>query len=132
MGGFGYGDADHGTWRYYEEDAAAQKKANKNPARSLYVFYTTVDLPRATALHTETSVKMDRDATGFVRGAYLYYDLNAGGIPDLAVWEGEGKGPGHLDGPTKTDVRWYRLVLVNIDGAWKILGDDQFGFGCGC
>lgn len=81
---------------------------------------------------TEATVNLNRHDTGFVRGIHLYYDLNSDGIPDLAVWEGQGKGPGHMDGATITDDHWYRLVLVNIDGSWKVLGSDVFGYGCGC
>jgi Bacterial SH3 domain len=130
--GFGFGYADARIWRYFESDAANQVKLNGNPAGSLYAFYTNIELPRGPAIRTETPMKLDRDATGFARGTHLYYDLDGDGIPDLAVWEGQGKGPGHLEGPTSTDDRWYRLVLVNIDGAWKVLGSDVFGYGCGC
>ncbi|WP_167221092.1 hypothetical protein [Massilia rubra] len=28
--------------------------------------------------------------------------------------------------------RWYRLVLVNINGTWKVLGNDSYSFSCGC
>ena len=45
---------------------------------------------------------------------------------------GTGPGAGHLDGPTGTDDTWYRLVLVNTGGRWKVLGTDQFSYGCGC
>ena len=44
----------------------------------------------------------------------------------------QGTGPGHLEGATTTDDRWYRLVLVNMGGKWKVLGSDVFGYGCGC
>ncbi len=135
--GFSYGDSDPAIWRYFGDDAAM---ASLNPARKgdaaanvgLYAVYTSIDMPRATAVHTETSMKMDSVATGFMRGVTLYYDLDGDGIADLAVWEGQGKGPGHLEGTTTTDDRWYRLALVNINGAWKVLGSDIFGYGCGC
>jgi uncharacterized protein YgiM (DUF1202 family) len=130
--GFSFGSADARIWRYFGPDAAVSAKSNRNPAGTLYAFYTNNDLPRGVALRTETQVKLDRDATGFVRGTNLYYDLDGDGTPDIAVWEGEGKGPGHLEDSTTTDDRWYRLVLVNVDGAWKVLGSDVFGYGCGC
>jgi hypothetical protein len=132
VSGFSVGDADPRIWSYVEETLNEDRKLNRNPPGSLFVFYTTIDLPRATALHTETTVRLDRDATGFVRGTYLYYDLNDDGIPDLAVWEGEGKGPENIFGQPTTDDRWYRLALVNINGAWKVLGWDVFSYGCGC
>jgi hypothetical protein len=138
--GFGFGDADASIWRYFDGDAAAAGGTNttrrdslrRNPAGSLFVFYTNIDLPRGSAIRTETPMKLDRNDTGFLRGIHLRYDLDGDGIPDLAVWEGQGKGPGHLDGSTTTDDRWYRLVLVNIAGKWKVLGSDVFGYGCGC
>jgi len=108
-------------------------KANDNPPRRIYRFYTNIDLPRDAALRTEAQVKLDRNSTGFVRGTYLYYDIDGDGTPDIAIWEGEGKGPGDIStGPTTTDDRWYRLVLANINGAWKVLDSDEFSYGCGC
>ena len=138
--GFSFGAADAGIWRYFDGDAATvgngqeneQARLNRNPAGSLFAFYTDIDLPPGPAMRTQTPMKLDRGATGFVRGVYLHYDLDGDGIPDLAVWEGQGKGPGHLEGATTTDDRWYRLVLANINGAWKVLGSDVFGYGCGC
>jgi hypothetical protein len=129
--GFSYGHADASIWRYFGE-GYGDTSVNINPVGSLYAFYTKIDLPRKSALHTETQMKLSRTETGFVGGSYLYYDFDADGIPDFAVWEGKGKGPGHLGGPTETDDRWYRLALVNINGAWKVLGSDSFGYGCGC
>ncbi|MDQ1830711.1 hypothetical protein [Massilia scottii] len=130
--GFAFGDADAGPWRFFGNAAAANRKTSPNPPGSLFAFYTTVDLPPGPAARREASMTLDRARTGFIRGTHLYYDIDADGIADLAVWEGEGKGPGHLDGPTTTDDRWYRLVLVNINGSWKLLGSDNFGYGCGC
>jgi hypothetical protein len=138
--GFSFGDGDASIWRYFDNNtyASADGKTTRreslkhNPAGSLFVFYTNIVLPRDSATLTETSLKLDRLNTGFVRGAHLYYDLDGDGIPDLAIWEGQGNGPGHLGGSTTTDDRWYRLVLVNISGKWKVLGSDQFRYGCGC
>lgn len=138
--GFAYGDADTSIWHTVDEEyksmgipsTGRQQSLKRNSAGSLFVFYTNINLPRTTANRTEISTKMDRDATGFVRGTSLLYDLDSDGIPDLAVWEGQGKGPGHCGGSTSTDDRWYRLALVNINGAWKVLGSDDFGYGCGC
>lgn len=133
--GFNFGSSvEPSIWGYFgDKDYQNQYiRMNSNPPGSLYVFYTTMELPKGSATRTEMPVKMDRKATGFVRGIYLYYDLDHDGIPDLAIWEGQGKGPGHLEGRTKTDDRWYRLVLVNINGVWKVLGSDMFNYGCGC
>lgn len=136
--GFSFGQADTSIWRYFNGDpgikvqSIEEAKLNNNPPGSLYAFYTNIDLPRGPAMRTETPMKMDRTATGFVQGTHLHYDLDADGIADLSVWEGQGRGPGHLDGATTTDDRWYRLVLANVNGAWKVLGSDEFSYGCGC
>lgn len=138
--GFSFGDADGTIWRYFEDGASVgetgrasrQESLKRKPAGSLFAFYTAAALPRNQAIRTQASMKMDRDATGFVRGIQMHFDLDADGVPDLAAWEGEGKGPGHLEGPTATDDRWYRLVLANIAGRWKVLGSDAFSYGCGC
>ncbi len=128
--GFAFGDADEPLWQSFVD--AGEPVVRANPAGSLYAFYTTIDMPGTVAKRSEMPVKMNRAQTGFVRGSFLYYDFDADGVLDLVVWEGLGRGPGHLEGPTTTDDRWYRLVVINIDGAWKVLGTDSFGYGCGC
>lgn len=135
-GGFGFGEADAAIWRYFDTESPGegrrQKSLNRNPPGSLFVFYVNADLPSAQAMRSESTLPLERKETGFVRGVYLHYDLDRDGIPDLTVWEGQGKGPGHLGGQTASDDSWYRLALVNINGAWKLLGSDQFSYGCGC
>ena len=138
--GFSYGDADPKIFAYFGENASEPGNAQpshsaslkRNQAGGLFAFYTATPLALSQAKRTETRMKMNRNATGFVRGIQMYFDLNADGVPDLSVWEGEGYGPGHLEGPTNTDDRWYRLVMVNISGRWKVLGSDVFQYGCGC
>lgn len=137
--GYAFGDADARIWRDLNGDTAPQGGSTSSqatpigkPPGSLYAFLTTIELPQGPAKRIEAPMILDRDTTGFVRGIYLHYDLDHDGVADLSLWEGEGNGPGHLDGPTTADHRWYRLVLVNIAGAWKVLGSDAFGYGCGC
>ena len=135
--GFAFGDSDLSIWGYFDISNGDKgkdwaRKQNRNHAGSLYAFFTASKLQLPFAARTEIPMKLDRDKTGFLRGVHLQYDLNGDGIPDIAVWEGQGEGPGHLDGPTQTDDRWYRLVLVNIAGKWKVLGTDVFSYGCGC
>lgn len=130
--GFAFGAADSPIWRYFGAEAAANEKTSTNPPGSLYAFYTTIEMPRGPAKVVTTEVALNRAATGFVGGTHRHFDLDGDGVADLSVWEGQGKGPGHLDGMTLTDDRWYRLVLVNIGGVWKVLGSDTFGYGCGC
>lgn len=134
--GFAFGEADAAIWRFFDTQfpggGRQQRRLKHTPAGSLYAFHANRDMPAGPATRNEVPMKLDRRSTGFVRGVYLLYDLDRDGIPDIAVWEGQGKGPGHLDGPSVTDDRWYRLVLVNIQGAWKVLGSDSFSYGCGC
>lgn len=131
--GFAFGAADAGPWRFFQGLADANKKLNTNPPGSLFAFYTTLALKAGPASVTEARMTLERTGTGFVKGTQLYYDLDADGVPDLAVWEGQGKGPGDIERrSTLTDDRWYRLALVNINGAWKVLGSDTFSYGCGC
>lgn len=129
IAGFAFGDANAATWG---QMAREERERNLNPAGSLFYFYTNKDLPRENASHTESTITLDEGATGFVSGGSHYYDFDGDGIQDFVIWEGKGKGPGHLDGPTTTNDNWYRLAMVNINGAWKILGTDSFGYGCGC
>ena len=134
--GFAYGHADTSIWNYFghETDKSGQEtaKTNRNAPGSLFAFYTASKLPDGPALRVETSVKLNRATTGFTGGTHMHFDLDGDGIHDVSIWEGMGRAQGHLDGPTKQDDRWYRLALVNINGAWKVLGADSFGYGCGC
>lgn len=129
--GFSYGDADAKIWAYVYGDSGAAPERTKNRGR-LFEIYVPAALPYVQATVRLRETAMDREATGFVRGTQLDYDLDSDGVPDLLVWEGVGHGPGHLDGETPTDDAWYRLVLVNVAGRWKVLGHDEFGYGCGC
>lgn len=132
MPGFAHGDAEDRNWKYVSDSGRGGRSGNANPRNSLYAFYMTLPLPRPSASRTQSSVKLDPESTGFVGGTHLYYDLDGDGVADLAVWEGQGVGGHPIVGPTTPDHRWYRLVLVNINGAWKILGRDAFDYGCGC
>jgi hypothetical protein len=132
--GFNFGAADVRIWDYFGEiDPAEQAQtAALQPPGSLYEFIVPASVPLDRATVSLRQHTLDRAATGFVRGSEFDYDLDHDGHPDILVWEGVGHGPGHLDGETTTDDAWYRLVLVNIGGHWKILGNDSFGYGCGC
>lgn len=124
--GFASGDADAKLWRLVD---GRPKEAP--PAGSLYAFHTVLPMPQQAAQRKEFPVRLDRGQTGFERGIHLYYDLDHDGIPDLAIWEGEGQGSGRME-VIEADHRWYRLALVNINGAWKVLGSDSFSYDCGC
>jgi hypothetical protein len=128
-GGFQYGDADKAIWRF---DSSLDRKSNPNPDGSIMLFYTNLDLPELPAKLTVRTEKLNRNTTAFVSGIYRFFDLDGDGVPDVVVWEAKGHGPGYLSLPTTTDDSWYRLALVNINGAWKVLAVDGFGYGCGC
>lgn len=126
--GFAHGDADARLWAG-DADRAALKL---HPKDSLVVFHTRRALLASTAPPVVQTMRLDRTATGFVRATQMHFDLDGDGHPDLVAWEGVGRGPGHLDGETKTDDAWYRLFFVNIAGRWVLLGADSFSYGCGC
>ncbi|MBD8525352.1 hypothetical protein [Pseudomarimonas arenosa] len=132
--GFSHGDADQGIWAYFGDPETAQREhARSRKARgSLYEFYLAKPLPENRASTRSSDHVLDRSATGFARATQHEFDLDHDGVPDLLIWEGVGQGPGHLGEVLSTDDPWYRLVLVNIAGRWKILGHDQFAYGCGC
>jgi hypothetical protein len=131
--GFAFGDSDPSIWKYiYPDTDEARAKPTARKPGSVLQFHLRKAPPQATALVTASQQALDRQATGFVHATMLRFDLDHDGEPDLALWEGVGHGPGHMGGPTETDDAWYRLFFVNISGSWKVLGSDQFGYGCGC
>ena len=131
--GFDFGDADpkisinYGLNSGHPDYSQPKKAGNK-----LMYFFTKRPLPQQTVSLNITKQKLNRTTTGFVSSTAFHFDINSDGIPDLVVWEGTGIGPGHLDGPTKTDDAWYRAFFVNIAGHWHLLGTDTFSYGCGC
>lgn len=126
--GFALGDAETRLWASDPQHAALQV----HPRDSLVLLHTRRALPRDVAPPAVQTIALDRAATGFVRANQLHFDFDGDGHPDLVAWEGVGRGPGHLDGETKTDDAWYRLFFVNIGGRWVVLGADSFSYGCGC
>ena len=132
--GFGFGDVDGPIWRYFDvpgNELAQPVKPASGPAR-LFAYHALQAPPSAKAQRSEQVMKLDLTASGFARFTQLGYDLDGDGVPDLMVLEGVGPGPGHLGGTTTTDDPWYRLLLANVGGAWKVLGRDSFSYGCGC
>ena len=132
--GFRFGASDAEIWAYFGDAEFSEQARSSAPRRpgSLYEFILPTALPHDRALVSLRQYPMDRAATGFVHGSEFAFDFDHDGHPDILVWEGTGHGPGHMDGETTTDDAWYRLVLANINGRWKILGNDSFSYGCGC
>lgn len=131
--GFDFGDADPKISINYavnggHPDYAQPKKAGNR----LMYFFTKTPLPQQSVSVNVVGKKLNRAKTGFVAVTEFHFDINSDGISDVLVWEGVGKGPGHLDGPTKTDDAWYRVFFVNIAGSWHLLGADTYSYGCGC
>jgi hypothetical protein len=127
-GGFAHGDAD-------AKLLAALQDSSARPSRSedrLVTFITRQPLPAGRARTATQRLTLDRDASAFVRATQTHFDLDNDGHFDLIAWEAVGRGPGHLDGPAKSDDAWYRLFFVNIAGRWFVLGHDVFSYGCGC
>ena len=131
--GFAHGDADPSLWRYFGDDFQPDAATGKrNPPGSLLSISTRNALPASTATPLVTTYALDRERTGFVRGTWLHFDLDADGVFDLAVWEGTGTGPGHMGELPKTDEPYYRIFFANVAGRWHVLGTDMFSYGCGC
>ena len=129
--GFTFGDVKGPIWDYFKQPGNEGARIPKATGR-LFSYQALRAPPLAKAAVRQQVVALDRAATGFVRFTQLSYDVDGDGVPDLVVLEGVGHGPGHLEGPTTTDDPWYRLALVNVAGAWKVLEVDQFQYGCGC
>jgi hypothetical protein len=131
--GFNYGDADPKISINYAKNGGHPDYAQpKKAGNRLMYFFTKKPLPQQTASVSVVKQKLNRAKTGFVAATEFHFDINSDGIPDIVVWEGTGVGPGHLDGPTKTDDAWYRIFFINIAGQWHLLGTDSFSYGCGC
>jgi hypothetical protein len=132
--GFSHGQADWPNWRSAEYAFKPNPdELRLRPLGSLLSITTRSPLPAANAKPVITAHKLNRELTGFVRGIWMHFDLDVDGVVDLAVWEGVGRGAGHLEEqPLKVDDPHHRLFFVNIDGRWKLLGSDSFSYGCGC
>ena len=127
--GYAFGDA---------HPAALQRNGGQPPTparigpRRLFWFHSSRPLPPGPVRVVRETFKMDRKSTGFASGELRRIDLDADGEPDLIWFEGTGRGPGHLGDPPAHDDPWFRLLLVNLNGQWMVLGRDAFSFGCGC
>ena len=129
--GFAFGAADPRLWRY-GIDIEPQDSLETRVPGSVYEFLLPERFEFTKAAVVRSDQVLDRGHSGFVGAVSLSYDFNRDEVPDLLIWEATGRGPGHLDGESKEDHPWYRLVLVNIGGRWKVLGGDSFSYGCGC
>jgi hypothetical protein len=131
--GFDFGDADPKISINYAKNGGHPDYAHpKKAGNRLMYFFTRKPLPQQIVTLSVVKQKLNRAKTGFVSATEFHFDINSDGISDILVWEGTGIGPGHLDGPTKTDDAWYRIFFVNIAGHWHLLGTDSFSYGCGC
>lgn len=127
--GFAFGDVDAATRQ--RNQFADVSPPPGGPLR-IFWFYSNRALPAGKAQTQREVVKLDRRTTGFVSMELRRIDLEGDGVPDLLWVQATGRGPGHLQGPPAHDDPWYRLLLVNIGGEWRVLGEDQIIYGCGC
>ena len=127
VGGFAHGDSDAATYRRNE----ITRQAPAGP-QTLFQFWSSRPLPAGPSRWTRQAFKLDRDATGFTGGELRTVDLDGDGAPDLAWYQLTGLGPGHIMGRPPQDEAWYRLLLANVAGRWRLLATDQFSYGCGC
>lgn len=126
-GGFEHGDSDART--YARNGVAHEPVAG---ALTLFRFWSRQPLPPGPARWTRQAFKLDRSATGFISGEWRTVDLDGDRVPDLAWLQATGRGPGHLGNEPQHDDAWYRLLLANVAGRWRLLGEDAFSYGCGC
>jgi hypothetical protein len=126
--GFAFGDTDAAT----RQRNGFAPQAGLSAQRWLFSFYSSRPLPPGPSSTDRQTLALDRQASGFVKGELRRIDVDADGRPDLIWFEGTGRGPGHIDGPPKHDDPWWRLLLVNLDGQWRVLGTDAISYGCGC
>ena len=126
--GFAYGDVDAAT---RQRNQFGEAPPSMGPLR-LFWFYSNRALAAGKAQVQRQVVKLDRRKTGFVSMEQGRIDLDGDGVPDLVWVQATGRGPGHLQGPPPHDDPWYRLLLVNVGGEWRVLAEDQISYGCGC
>lgn len=126
--GFAYGDVDAAT---RQRNQFGEAPPSVGPLR-LFWFYSNRALPAGKAQVQRQVVKLDRRKTGFVSMEQRRIDLDGDGVADLVWVQAMGRGPGHLQGPPPHDDPWYRLLLVNVAGEWRVLAEDQISYGCGC
>jgi hypothetical protein len=125
--GFAHGQADRATSQRNGFTPVAAGRPHV-----LFRFWSQRPLPPGPARWTRQAFALDRAATGFVRGEWRTVDLDNDGVADLAWLQATGRGPGHMEGPPPHDDPWYRLLLANVAGRWRLLGADAFSYGCGC
>jgi hypothetical protein len=126
--GFAFGDADAEMRKRY--GGSDDKPAGADRLLTIHTRDALATVPNKPVVTKHT---LDRDLTGFVSATWSHFDLDGDGVFDLAVWEGVGKGSGHMvDVSTDTDDQHLRLFMINITGRWFVLGTDSYGYGCGC
>lgn len=126
--GYAYGDTDAAT----RQRNAFGPAPNAGGPRRLFWFHSSRPLPAGPARSERQVLKLDRASTGFTQAELRPFDLDADGVPDLLWVEATGRGPGHLGDPPMHDDPWLRLLLVNLNGQWRLLATDAISWGCGC
>jgi len=113
-----------------DEDLAKRKVAG--PRRVYWLYSSRMPAAGAKALGPVERVALKRTQHGFTRADLRRFDLDGDGLPDLLWIEATGRGSGHLDEKPTQDEPWYRMLLVNLAGQWKLLSTDVMSYGCGC
>jgi hypothetical protein len=126
--GFAHGDTDAATRR---RNGWEGMPAGAGPLR-LFWLHSLRELPPGPARSERRTVELDLARTGFRNAELRSFDLDADGQPDLMTVQATGRAPGHIDGPLAHDDPWWRLLLVNLGGQWRLLSVDTISYGCGC
>jgi hypothetical protein len=125
--GFQYGDVDVATAKRFD----LLRAPGPGPLRLLW-FYSLRPLPDRLPRVERSTVRFDREKTGFLKADLRRFDLDGDDVPDLLYIEVSGKPPDAPPDEEKVNDPWQRLLLVNLAGIWHLLGYDEITYHDGC
>jgi hypothetical protein len=115
-----------------DQGAKADRKSFAAGDPVMFRFYTRKPPTVRTAKVWRSEYTLNEASTGYKSSILVQFDIDGDGIADAAVWEGVGPtNIVHLDNVID-DFPHRRVYFMNYAGQWYILGQDYYGFGCGC